>query len=119
MSDKEKGRGRKPQLWGFEFPSNGRGGSYDLCRVLDKLFHKGKLGEGKLAGMLGWHIWRDEWKAMVKDLLDMGLVTEDFTGHGNSRQLFLSDEGKEWGKDFFGFASGHEEARAEILEAGR
>lgn len=119
MSDKLRGRGQHSNLWGFEFPSKSRGGSYDLCRVLDKLFHKGKLGEGRLAGMLGWHIWREEWKAMVQYLIDQTLIAEDHTGHGNSRQLFLSDNGKEWAEDFYGFASVHEQARAEILEAGQ
>ena len=108
MSDKAKGRGQRPNLWGFEFPSKGQGISYDLCRILDKLFHKGKLGEGRLAGSLGWHIWREEWKAMVQYLRDQTLIAEDFVGHGNSRRFFLSDNGREWAEDFFGYPSPYE-----------
>jgi hypothetical protein len=119
MSDKMKGRGQHPNLAAFEFPTEGMGRSHDLVRVLSFLWRKGKSREGDVSNVQGKKIWMTEWKAAVSTLLDWGLVKEEPSGHGNTRLLFLSDDGKVWAEDFFGFASAQDEARATILEAGR
>ena len=120
MSEKMRGRGQHSSNWGFEFPSEGQGVSYDLCRVLNKLFYKGKMGEGKLAGLLGWQIWRPEWKRVIDTLLEWGLIKEESSTHGRARELFLSEtDGKEFVEQWLGYASVQEQAKAEILAAGK
>jgi hypothetical protein len=115
MSDKMKDRGRYPNLAAFEFPSEGQGRSYDLVRTLSYLWRKGKAREGETANYQGKKIWMPDWKSNVSILLEWGLIKEEPSGHGNTRLLSLSDDGKEWAEDYFGYASAQEQAKAEIL----
>ena len=75
--------------------------------------------EGKLSNALGWSSWRPEWKRITGTLLEWGLIKEQSTNHGNTRELFLTDDGKEWSEDFFGYPSPYEQGRTDILAAGK
>jgi hypothetical protein len=68
-------------------------------RVLRLLFRHGQQVEGLLAGKCSLKMNAPAWRDAVMRLEEWGFVSVELTGHGNSRLVELTAEGRLWGEE--------------------
>jgi hypothetical protein len=68
-------------------------------RLLRLLFRYGRQIEGVLAGKCSLKMNAPAWRDTVMRLEEWGFVSAQPTGHGNTRTLELTAEGKLWGEE--------------------
>jgi hypothetical protein len=84
-------------------------------RVLRILFRYGKQVEGLLAGKCSQKMTSASWRSSISRLEAWGFVSLASSGHGNSRSVELTDEGRLWGEELA--CSANAETLAQVKES--